>query len=153
MDEVFNDYFKANTLTADFFRLVAGDYLGGGMSRQVYECRLDPTLVIKFETDSFRFQNVMEWQVWDRVRWVDGVKNWFCPLVSISPCGTILLQKKAQDLRDKELPKRVPAFFTDFKKENWGMYQGRPVIRDFGTHLLMENGMTKRMKRPEWHIK
>jgi len=93
---------------------------------------------------------VMEWQVWDRVAWVEGIKDWFCPLVGISNCGTVLIQKKAIDLRKEELPERVPSFFTDLKTENWGMYNGKPVIRDYGTHLLMERGMTKAMKKAKW---
>ncbi len=144
------EYFKHNAITADFFPLICGDLLGEGSGRAVYECRLDPTIVIKFETGSRHFQNVMEWFVWERVHFVDEVKDWFCPCVSISACGTILIQKKAANARAKELPNRVPAYFTDFKVENWGIYLGKPVIRDYGTHLMLENGMTKRMKSVDW---
>lgn len=146
-------YFDVNTLTQDLFELIVGKKLGEGSCRTVYECALDKTHVIKFEEGAQRFQNVMEWQVWDRVQWVKGIGPWFCPLVAISPCGTILIQKKAEDLRPNELPKRVPAFFTDLKLENWGRYQGRPVIRDYGVHLLMERGMTSAMKTAKWVVR
>ena len=152
MSEI-DGYFSRNTITADFFSLITGDLIGEGSSRAVYECKLDPDIVIKFEHRAGSFQNVAEWQVWDRVGCVLEIKDWFCPCVAISACGSILIQKRAQNIREKELPKRVPAFFTDMKMENWGLYKGKPVIRDYGTHLLLENGMTKRMITPHWTIK
>jgi hypothetical protein len=44
----------------------------------------------------------------------------------------------------------MPAFFTDLKRENFGLLLGRLVCHDYGVNLLMENGMTKRMRKANW---
>lgn len=46
---------------SEFADLVLGEKIGYGSSRDVYECRIDPTLVIKHETGS-GFQNIIEWK-------------------------------------------------------------------------------------------
>jgi hypothetical protein len=47
-------------------------------------------------------------------------------------------------------PTALPAFFTDFKRENFGFIDGRFVCHDYGTTLLMERGMTKAMRKVDW---
>ena len=133
----------------DAFNLLCGHKLGSGMTRTVYQCNVDKSLVVKVENADVRthFQNLMEWFVWSRVCGTDYEK-WFAPVVEISPDGRLLLMKKTMPL--SELPTSMPAFFTDFKRANFGLLNGHPVAHDYGTHLLMEVGMSKRMKKVNW---
>lgn len=143
------DCFK-DTFSKDLFNLVSGRQLGTGIARQVFVFKPDPTLVIKFEPDSYSFQNIKEWDTWERVRWVIGIHKWFAPCVDISPCGTILLQKRVDPLT-KPYPVKMPAFLSDFKPENYGKLNGRVVCCDYGTNAMIENGMTKRMRKAIWN--
>lgn len=143
------DWFVQNTICRDFFGLIAGDELGRGIARRVHVFEPDPSLVLKFETPTHSFQNVQEWQVWDRIKDTKHAR-WFAPCVKISACGTVLLQKRAQPIAARKLPKRVPAFFTDMKSTNWGLIDDRAVSIDYGTHLLMEVGMTGRLRKADW---
>ena len=48
------------------------------------------------------------------------------------------------------LPAEVPAFFTDLKPGNWGIYNKHPVALDYGKHMMLERGMTSRMRKADW---
>ena len=50
------------------FNLLCADQIGYGMSRQVFSSRLLPDCVIKIEQGTGHFQNVIEWETWQRVR-------------------------------------------------------------------------------------
>ncbi len=150
MSEI-SEIFQPNAVALDLFQLLTdcGDLLGSGVARHVYPYGLDARMVIKFEQEH-NFQNTTEWQVWNHVKHTDFAR-WFAPVEFISPCGRILIQRRTQAFEtDKKLPERIPAFFTDTKIENWGLLKGKPVCHDYGYHLLLEQGMTKRMKKAEW---
>lgn len=144
-----SDTYFDGTLRNDLFRLVCGEMLGYGVARQVYRCILDPSVVIKFESRSQSFQNILEWDVWQAIQRTDLAK-WFAPCVQIGAAGAVLIMKKTEPIRVEELPKRIPNFLTDLKPANWGIYEGRPVVHDYGLHLLKEKGMTKRMVKVDW---
>lgn len=154
MSEIERLYFNANVITGDLFRLVCGEKLGRGVSREVYRCALDPTIVFKIEADAGSFQNIIEWETWDTVRFTAGMKNdyakYFAPCIAISPCGTVLVQKYARPVDYTELPEDVPKFFTDLKKENFGLLDGKFVCIDYGNNLLMTNGLTTKTKKADW---
>jgi len=135
----------------DAFNLVCGHKVGVGMTRTVYDCNINPKLVIKVENADIRthFQNFVEWMVWCRVAGTD-YERWFAPVKQISPDGRLLVMEKTEGISRKHLPKQVPAFFTDLKPSNWGWLDGRVVCHDYGVHLLMEVGLTKRMRKAEW---
>lgn len=137
------------TIKHDLFYLTCGKQLGAGSVREVYECNFDPSIVLKFEEAGGSFQNVIEWNVWERIQCTNLAK-WFAPCVDISSNGSILLMKKTESIREAELPERIPNFLTDLKPSNWGMYNGHPVVHDYGLNLLMEKGMTKRMVKVDW---
>ena len=141
------EVFITNPVTFDLFQLVTGkgNLLGYGISRDVYSYGTDNKFVIKFEKEG-NFQNVNEWEVWNRVKDTEWSK-WFAPVENISPCGRILIQARTRPFAsDRQIPKKIPAFFTDVKTDNWGMLKGHPVCHDFGYHLLMEKGMSNKMK-------
>lgn len=143
-------FFKDNILVAELWDIVAGKRLGNGIARDVYVFAPDPTLVIKIETASRRFQNVNEWTIWDRVQHFKPLAHWFAPCVAISCSGGVMLQKRVNPADDAALPDRIPAFFSDNKRANWGVFEGRPVCCDYGSHTMLENGMTRRMKKADW---
>lgn len=131
----------------DAFNLLCDDKIGYGASREVYSSRVLPDCVIKVETGIGKFQNILEWETWDRVSQTEFAK-WFAPCEWISPNGVILIMKKT--LPAHKYPDKIPAFFTDTKRTNFGVYKGNFVCHDYGMHLLMENGMTKRMRKADW---
>lgn len=119
-----------------------GDLLGKGVSRSVYVMEQDSTKVVKVETQK-SFQNVMEWETWQHVKGTEYAK-WFAPCHFISEGGSVLIMERTEEV--SKIPKRVPAFLSDLKRTNFGTLNKRFVCRDYGTNLLMHNGLTARMK-------
>lgn len=144
-------------LKEELYDLLCGRKLGEGAARAVFEHALDPTLVIKFEAGG-SFQNVIEWETWQSVQHVPDIAKWFAPCIAISPNGAVLVQRRTTPAAFH--PERVPAFFTDLKCANFGILipnhldtcqrTGQFVCHDYGTHLMLENGMTKRMRKADW---
>jgi hypothetical protein len=133
----------------EVFKTLCGDKLGQGIGREVFECSLNKDLVIKIESGSGSFQNVVEWETWEEVRETVHAK-WFAPCVGISPCGIVLVQKRTQPMSKRSYPKEMPNFLADFKYTNYGKYKGHVVAHDYGRHMLMTNGLTKRMRPVNW---
>jgi hypothetical protein len=105
--------------------------------------------VIKVEDESY-YQNVHEAEIWRRVHETPLAK-WFAPVYRISPLGRIIVMARTVPVVRKDLPTMVPAFFTDTKIQNWGrLKDGRVVCHDYGTNLMLEQGMTKRLKKADW---
>lgn len=139
-------YFSKNVITLDFYRMIVGDHLGGGIGRQVFVYEPNPRMVIKFEIGGQSFQNIHEWTLWRALEGSEHAK-WIAPCMSISPCGSILMQQRTSPLRGpEELPDRVPAWMADMKEDNWGLLDGRAVLHDYGWHRLLNENL-KHMKR------
>ncbi len=137
------------TISRDFFELMSGDYLGAGVGREVYVCATNPNLVMKLENTAYSFQNANEWQLWEILNDMPAAK-YFAPCHSISPCGTVLLMDRTYPLHRARYPDKMPAFFTDMKRTNFGMIGKHLVCHDYGHTNLVEMGLTKRMKKAEW---
>lgn len=135
------------------FNLLCGNLIGSGMTRKVFECAFDKTLVIKVEDDEVRthFQNMMEWFVWNQVCGTDWEK-WFCPVREISPNGRLLIMPRTSMVSVRELPDRLPKFLMDLKPSNFGMYQDRFVCHDYGTSPLINHGLSNVMRKAEWRL-
>jgi hypothetical protein len=140
-----------NTVSRDLYSLCVGKEIGYGVHRKVFEWLPDPSLVVKFEVGGQSFANIIEWETWNRVKDVIDVHHWFAPCVSISSCGSVLLQKKASPVSLDELPKLLPAYLSDTKRTNFGRIGKRVVCIDYGSHAMFENGMTKRMRKVNWY--
>lgn len=148
MYDVKKNYFQ-NMVAAEFFSLFCADVIAEGSARTVYHCGVNLDLVVKIETVTQSFQNVNEWTTWQSVRntiWAD----WFAPCIEISPCGTVMLQRKTKPKAISKYPSKIPNFFTDTKYANYGFIGNRFVCHDYGVRLLIENGLTKRMKTADW---
>ncbi len=114
----------------DLMRMLLGTKIGDGMFRAVFECDLIPNTVIKVsncETPA----NTIEFSVWQSVKSTPHAK-WFAPCLHLSPEGNFLIQRKCRPLTDKDkLPKNIPGFFTDIKRENWGFIGKQLVCHDY----------------------
>ena len=142
------------------FDLLCDERIGYGMSRQVFTSKLLPDCVIKIEDTAGQFQNVVEWETWNRVKGTDA-SRWFAECRWISNSGAILIMERTRPAIAGEYPEKLPVYLCDFKRTNYGMAgstkrHGAPgkewfVCHDYGTNLLFENGMTKRMRKVEWY--
>lgn len=145
MADVSKDYFNGNTLARDLFDIMCRDQLGSGIGRVVFEMRGDPTKVIKFEVVSQSFQNVIEWETWESLSSTKEAK-WLAPCTRISACGTVLIMERTSPIPTKyKLPTHVPAFLSDFKRDNYGLLNGRLVCHDYGTNIAISRGAGKAM--------
>lgn len=148
---MFEEIYKLPTSVAlDLVGMMLGKKLGEGQFREVYELAIDPSKVIKLECGAGDFQNAMEWELWDEVRWTQHAR-WFAPCHAISACGSVLLMERTTPLV-KPPPKttRIPAYLADTKLENFGRIGNRIVCHDYARNLLVSHGLTSRMRKPKW---
>jgi hypothetical protein len=145
-----DEHFKT-TAARDVAALLLGECLGYGTYRAVYKHALDDDLIVKVENGERCFSNVIEYEVWNAVKETEFAK-WFAPVVACSPTGTVLIMRKTLLISERELPAKVPSFFTDLKADNFGRLDGRIVCHDYGNNLLMEKGMSKRMRKADWNL-
>jgi hypothetical protein len=136
------------------FNLLCDERIGYGMSRTVFSSKLLPDCVIKVEEEPGQFQNIVEWETWQRVKDTE-FSRWFAACRWISANGSILIMERTRPPAPSEFPERMPAFLCDFKRTNYGMVRTNGaaeylVCHDYGTNLLFEYGMTKRTRRAEW---
>lgn len=133
----------------DLESVFIGEWLGEGMSRQTYRCRMDDQYVIKVSKEGWHFQNASEWEVW---RFAGGthIEEWLAPCLTISTCGIYLVQRYVEPLRDAELPTKLPRFLCDFQKDNFGMLEGRVVARDYGTMVSAIRNTSTILRKVDW---
>lgn len=120
-----------------------------GMSRAVWESTLMPDCVIKVEERGGMFQNVIEWETWQRVK-DTSLRRWFAECVSISPNGSVLVMRRTRPAADRDYPEKMPIFLNDFKRRNYGMVGKNLVCHDYGISNLMDWGHSKRMVKANW---
>lgn len=131
------------------FRVLCHEVIGRGMSREVYDSKVLPGFVVKTEQTAGCFQNIIEWETWQRVK-DTPMRIWFAPCEWISPTGAVLVMRRTERPTLKQFPKKLPVCFTDTKRTNYGLYEGRVVCHDYGTSLIFEHGMSKRMRNVNW---
>lgn len=125
------------TMPIDLFHMVAGDRIGQGIAREVYVFKLDDEKVIKFELGTYDFQNVMEWTTWTEAP--QAARRWLAPCIDISPNGKILIQQRVTPWLGP-IPAKHPKWLDDIHKANWGTFEGRPVMVDYGRSDLIRRG-------------
>ncbi len=131
------------------FNLLATELIGSGAARKVFSCSLRPDCVVKVEEGSKSFQNITEWQTWQQVQGLPQAK-WFAPCLDISPCGSVLVMRRTEPAPKGQLPSRLPAFFTDLKRTNFGLLDGRFVCHDYGISNLISHGLLAGMVKATW---
>lgn len=145
---IMDDYFK-EVIEHDFFKMFCGEKIGEGKGREVWTYAFDDKYVIKFETHKHSFQNVTEWKLWnDAHPCFPEARNWLAPCYRISECGRVLMQERTTPA--VKFPRKVPAFLTDLKRDNFGMFEGRFVCHDYGYHLMCNEGLSTKMKKAKW---
>ena len=117
----------------------------------MYQALLFPQCVLKLEDRAVTFHNILEWEFWNAVKHTKW-KKWFAPCHHISPDGSVLMMAKTTPLHGK-LPAKLPAIFTDTKRENFGMFEGRMVCHDyaFSMTILSSRSLTDRLVKVKWH--
>jgi hypothetical protein len=138
-------------LHREAFHLITGAELGRGQSRTTYVYAVTPEYVVKVETDAGDFQNVLEWEMWQTVKDTEHAR-WFAPCVLISGNGSILIMRRTEPVPVCLLPKSLPDFLCDFKPDNYGLLNGKVVCHDYGKHLGLERGLSKRMQKVNWRV-
>lgn len=131
------------------FNLLCDKQVATGSARTVYNSELNQDWIIKIEDRAGSFQNVIEWQTWNRVnntKW----SRWFAPCYYISPCGAILIMARTTEPQLKDYPTMMPVYLSDLKYSNYGMFEGKLVCHDYGTNLLSEYGKTNKMRKADW---
>ena len=134
---------------SDLLSLFIGERIGKGSTREVYEHYSDPSLVIKIEDNAHSFCNVHEYQMWEDLEFTNTAR-FLAPIDFISPCGTVIIQKKTTPVGNRKLPKGLPKFFTDLKKENWGIYKNRVVCHDYGYTVMGSRDFDEYKTIPKW---
>lgn len=122
----------------DIINFVCGDLIGQGCFRDVFEYNLDKNYVVKIAREDDASDNYVEWRIWSNVKYTtDGTKDWFAPCSWISSNGRVMLQRKTQPLksREKHIPEKIPAYFTDIKEANFGWIGNQLVAHDY-SHCL-----------------
>jgi hypothetical protein len=131
------------------FHLLCDELLYEGMSRAVWSSKIIPDCVIKVEERCGMFQNIVEWETWQRVKDTPA-SRWFAECKWISPNGSVLIMERTRPASDREYLDKMPCFLSDFKRRNYGMAGKFLVCHDYGTNMLFEFGMSKRMVRADW---
>lgn len=133
-------------------QMLLGKKLGSGIHRAAYVYNLDESCVIKVATDEYgRGANVLEHKLWwELENWDDG-KKWFAPVIALSDGGKYLVMKRAQRGRDVDYPEKVPSFFTDLKRDNFGFIGKQLVCVDYASCLMLTDGWKiGRTKKAGW---
>jgi hypothetical protein len=135
----------------DAFNLLCGDLIARGAHRKVFTCKLRDDLVVKVEDDeNRRFANVLETEFWHNHQYYEPVAKWLAPVVMLSPDGRLLLQKRCDvPSSDFKWPEKVPAFLTDLKVGNFGLFNGRLVCFDYA--LTIPNPSPK-PRKAKWLV-
>lgn len=134
----------------DAFNLLCGDKIGSGISRDVFECRIRPDLVVKVETnENWRtFSNAYEMKFWCDNQYAPKIAKWLAPCEYMSPDGRIMLQKRVRSAHPNDsLPAMIPAFLTDIKRENFGWLGTQLVCVDYATTI---DSINTRLRKVVW---
>lgn len=127
----------------DLAAFMIGEKLGEGEHRDVHVFLPDTTKVIKIDKSGTYFANVSEWTLWGEVHGTK-LQRWFAPVFGISSSGLFLVQARTQPVG--KLPKRLPAFFADIKRSNFGYLDGRLVAHDYAHHQVFNLGLPRKGK-------
>lgn len=115
-----------------------GNYIAAGATREVYFHPLNPEFVIKVTRSSSRIYNFNEEYIWKVYRNTE-IGKWLCPVHAVYEAGKYLIMPYVE--MAKEVPADFPysQFFNDIKLTNWGIYQGRTVLIDYGDPKTIKN--------------
>jgi hypothetical protein len=128
-------------VSADVLRLMVGEPIARGCSREVYALPGRPDAVLKLETDAGSYHNILEWELWREVQ--DGPwAKYFAECIAISPSGTGLIMARTAPVA--EIPASRPKWLQDVKPDNFGsLPDGRVVCHDYSITWLIRANLSK----------
>jgi hypothetical protein len=109
-----------------------GEEIGRGRTRRVFTVKDDLQFVIKQDI-SEEGANAAEYANYKMACFL-GFREWLAPVVFLSQNGKYLVQFKCEKIRKEDIekmPKKVPSFFKDLKRHNWGFFGGQFVCFDY----------------------
>lgn len=109
-----------------------GEKIGEGLQRDVYKHKDIDNLVIKVVKDPhFIKHNRAEYDNWQVA--TEEQRKWLAPCVEISDCGKYLTQKMCGKLEElPKIPEWVKKIGDTDRLCQWGLYEDRPVVLDYG---------------------
>lgn len=129
---------QLESVNSDLIKMFIGKHIGSGYYRSVFEFNPSPDkYVVKIEHNDTNC-NTNEFLIWEEVSWLVGdlawVKDWFAPILYMSPNGKILIQERTSMYSSggQEYPNEVPDFFSDVKLDNFGWLNKKFVCHDYG---------------------
>lgn len=140
----------SDEIPTDFFRLITANLIGEGYSRRVYDCRLNPDIVIKIERQGHTFNNFREFDTWGTAKQIETAALWLAPCLHISQCGKVLIQERTYGT--DRFPDKIPVWFSDLHEHNFGrLKNGRFVCHDYGHSGVLRQGLeTTRQRKAKW---
>lgn len=125
-----------------------GEKLGEGVYREVYVLKANPRCIVKIEKNinNTNFSNVLEHHIWNTNCWDKSLRQWLAPVIAINTKGTILIQKRIKQYKNKEYPSQIPSNFTDVKRSNFGYIGKRFVCCDYGNMMLKLSSNKRNIK-------
>lgn len=146
---------QLESVNSDLIKMFIGKHIGSGYYRSVFEFNPRPDkYVVKIEHNDTNC-NTNEFLIWEEVSWLVGdlawVKDWFAPILYMSPNGKILIQERTSMYGSggQEYPSEVPDFFSDVKLDNFGWLNKKFVCHDYGfiNRFIKYN---KRFRKAKW---
>lgn len=140
-------------LFSGLFDCVAGPFIGEGCQRRVYETNelFATPMVIKIAREDGKYQNMAEYETWITAKDSKNAK-WLAPVHYVADNGSVLIMARTSPVSETDrMPRRVPSFLTDLKRDNWGWLDGRLVCHDYGINNSVDLGVVQPMKAALWH--
>lgn len=145
---------RMESVNSDLIRMFIGEKLGAGSYRSVYSYNPEPhKYVIKVEPNATGC-NANEFLIWQEVSGLCGslrwVKDWFAPVLWMSPDARILIMERTENNGLYERPEKVPNFMSDIKNDNFGWIGDKFVCHDYG-FINRFIKYEKKFRKAEWH--
>lgn len=150
--EIFKKLTEDHNAAYGLLESLVGDYIGSGVCRDVYVNAFNEKQVIKVAKDGYgAIANAKEFDIWNEVMGfkndLQWVKDWFCPVVSLSSNNSILIMERTFDKPKKKRPEEVPAFMFDVHYNNFGWLGNRFVCHDYAAIPFFRDNVKKKFKK------
>ena len=150
--ELFEKLTKDVSVTDGLLSLLVGDFIGSGVSRDVYINPLNNKQVVKIAKNVLGVvSNTKEFDLWGEVSGFRGnlqwVKDWFCPVVHISDNGSVLIMERTFERPTRKFPDEVPDFMSDVCNLNFGWLGSKFVCHDYADIPFFRDTVKKKMKK------
>jgi len=136
----------------DIVRVICGKMISYGLFRDVYEYNLDDKYVVKIERGNTDC-NLVEYMLWSEIKGLKKdlawVKDWFAPILWISPNNKIIVMRKTKYIPNRKKPETIPKFMWDVCSRNFGWIGNRFVCHDYGQFYNFIN-YDKKMRKVIW---